>query len=102
MSNHFSKRWDYTLRIGRFFRDLPDLPSAAEVAMAGTQVAQAITVLVNRVGVDSDLGSELQECEENFEGLDGIENAYEAREVFNQALNSLYDVADAGKRVWVE
>lgn len=102
MSNHFAKRWDYTLRIGRFFRDLPGLPTTDEIGAAGEQIAKAITALIECVGADSDLGVELLECADHFEGLDGIENVYEARAVFNDALHCLYDVADAGKRVWVE
>jgi hypothetical protein len=101
MSNHFAKHWDYTLRIKSIFMDAAELPAALETAAMGKRVSEALQSLISRVGPDSDLGYELRECSLDFDDLDGIENDYEARDRFNQALHNLYDVADAGKRVWI-
>lgn len=102
MSHAFAKAWDHKLRIKSIFMDAPEMPSAAETTVMAQAVAEKLRELRNRLTQTDDLWHDLDNCADAFDELEGIENAYEARDRFNAALAGLYDEADYGKRVWIE
>lgn len=101
MLNQFAKKWDYELRVRDVFAAADELPTAAETIAMGKQVADRIRALQAKMKEGSDLWHDLDGCAEAFLGLEGIENAYEARDLFNEAMTELYDQGDYAKRVWV-
>jgi len=101
----FAKAWDYKLNIKSIFmgESIPDLPTAAQTIDMAKEVAERVKALCKRIeNVDPDLWVDLDNCVDELEELDGIENAYEARDRFNEVLGHLYDQADYGKRVWID
>lgn len=99
--NQFAKAWDHTLNIRHIFSEAGQLPAAADTIKMGAEIVAAIRSLQKRISDTSDLWHDLDDCCEGFEDLSGIENDYEARERFNEALHKLYDEADYAKRVWI-
>jgi hypothetical protein len=102
MAHTFAKAWDHTLKIKHIWMDSDPLPSAEETIQMGKDVAAAIRNLQARIPDTSDLWHDLDNCAEGFLELDGIDNAHEARDVFNDALSRLYDEADRNKRIWID
>lgn len=101
----FAKAWDHKLHIKSIFMgdDVPELPDAAETAAMALSVAGRVKALRDRVeDSDPDLWVDLDNCIDEFENLAGIDNPYEAKARFNEALGNLYDQADYAKRIWID
>lgn len=96
------KPWDYTLKIRHLFQAADSLPTAEETAQIAKNVIAAVRALQAKIPQSSPLWHDLDNCCESFDAVEGIDNAYEARDVLNSALAELYDEADFHKRVWVE
>ena len=101
-ANRFAKQWDHRLQIKDILLDADPLPPTAETIRRGAAVATRVKALMGRLQEDSDpLWQDLDDVLDEFD-LREVENRYEARDRFNGALASLYDIGDYGKRVWIE
>lgn len=99
----FTKRWDHTLKIKHIFMEAEDQPPVAEIDKMSASVIEAIRALQKRISDTDDLWHDLDNAAEEFGGAIGYDpgDEYDAQRHFNDALHSLYDLADYNKRIWI-
>lgn len=64
------------------------------------QVAQAFAERLEKI-VDEDLQADLAMPIEDLKGINEDEDDASAQEDYNYILQEIYDIGDAGKRLWI-